>query len=88
MGREAKARQAAETRIVLERGDYFELRALIRDVEAIELDAMKAAQVYRDRREAARQRSQTKFEALAKQHGFDPTKSYRWDDAACELIAE
>jgi hypothetical protein len=84
MGREAKASQA--TRVKLEKSDYFELRAKIRDVEAVELDAMKAAQVFSQRRAAAVQVRNAVFESLAKQHGFDPTLEYGWDDATCELI--
>jgi hypothetical protein len=67
--------------VVLTPADYWELRALQGDIAAAEADAVK-------RIAAARERSNAKFEALAKTHGFDPTGMYRWDDATCALIAQ
>lgn len=86
MGREAKARKAKEVRISLDKADYFELRALVRDVEVVEFDALKAADAFKQKAAAAMARRDRKFEHLAKQHGFDPTRTYRWDDQTCELI--
>lgn len=77
----------AEIRITLPKEDYYELRTVIRDCEAIELDAMKAAQEFMRQLQAAQQRRNAKFEALAKVHGFDRTLVYRWDDTTLELIA-
>lgn len=87
MGRESRRKHTSETRYTLERGDYFELRSLIRDVEAIELDALKAAQHFARQQADAIAKRNAKFEALAKQYSFDPTLTYRWDDAKYELIA-
>lgn len=87
MGKEAKAKKARETRFVLPKEDYFELRAVIRDCEAIELDAMKAAQRYANQQHEAQQRRNATYEALAKAHGFDPTLTYRFDDKALALVA-
>jgi len=86
MGKQARARKANETRITLPKEDYYELRTRIRDVEAIQFDAMKAAQEFGRQIQEAHQRSQATFNALAKTHGFDPALNYRWEDATCELI--
>lgn len=87
MGREARARKAEAVRVTLDKADYFELRALIRDVEAVDFDALKAAQVFSQKRAAAVASRNQKFEALAQQHHFDPTLEYRWDDQTCALIS-
>ena len=87
MGREPKATTPAEIRIVLERGDYFELRTRVRDVEAVEFDALKAAQGFAKQRAEALAARERLFTALAQRHGFDATMTFRWDDATCALIA-
>ena len=75
-------------RIKLDKADYFELRTLIRDCEAVELEAMKAMQVFTQRQQEAKQKCNLKFEALAKEHGFDISATYNWDDKTFELIKQ
>ncbi len=84
MGREAKAKRP--TGVVLPAADYWELRALIRDVEAVEMDAMKAAQHFGQQAQAAKLKADAKFKAMADAHGLDRSKTYGWNDATCELI--
>ena len=67
--------------IVLAPADYWELRALMSDLDVAEAEAVQ-------RIGAARQRRNVKFEALAEAHGFDPKLTYRWDDATCALVAQ
>lgn len=71
----------------LSKEDYYELRTRIRDVEAVEFDAMKAAQEFNRLMVEATQRRNATFEALATRYALDAKATYRWDDANCELIA-
>ncbi len=73
-------------RIRLQKGDYFELRAIRRDIEAIELEAMRAAQSFHARVASAQQRVNAALTAAATKYGLDPAVTYTWDDATCELI--
>jgi|SRR6185436_4221773 len=82
---EAKA-EPCPSRVKLERGDYYELRTRIRDVEAVELDAKKAAEAFARRMTEAEQASNATFIKLAKQYGFCSQKTWGWDDATCELV--
>ncbi len=66
-----------ERRIALPKGDYYELRTRVRDAEVAELEA-----------KFLRQKAQIVYETVAKAHAFDPTLTYRWDDATCELITD
>lgn len=75
-------------RYALERGDYFELRSRTRDVELVELEAMKAAQQFaRQAMDAAKVKSDL-YEALAKKYEFDPKQTYAFEDATLELVAQ
>ena len=74
--------------VVLERGDYFQLRTAIRDIEAIELDAMRTAMYYREQIAKAQQTRNAFFDAIAGRYGLDPAVTYRWDDATCTLFAD
>jgi hypothetical protein len=84
MGR--AARRKAATRVILPRADYFELRALLRDIEAVELDALKAAAAFKVKMQEARAKTAHKLAALAKAHGFNDQGTWGWDDATCALI--
>lgn len=85
--RAVKARAARKSaRVALPKAEYFQLRTAIRDVEAIELDAMKAAQSFHQQMAAAKARCNALFVELAKAHGFDASDTFGWDDATCELI--
>ena len=89
MGREARAQAAATPApVILDKGDYFELRAAIRDVEAVELDLLKAQRVFDQRLTAAVRTRGEVFARLAQQYHFDPSLTYRWDDQARSLIVE
>ncbi len=66
-----------ERRIALPKGDYYELKARLLEVE---LAQSKVDQ--------ARQRLGDVFVPLARSHKFDPALPMRLDDAACELIAD
>jgi hypothetical protein len=74
-------------RMTLEKGDYYELRALRRDVDAIELEAMRSAESIKTRITAAQQRVNEALTVAATKYGLDPAVTYTWDDATCELIA-
>jgi len=71
--------------VVLDKGDYFELRTAIRDVEVVELDAMKAAQEFARQQKAAMAARTALLDRLAAQYGFDPALEYRWNDAERSL---
>lgn len=86
MGRDAKRKAATLKKFTLEKADFFELRTLIRDVEAVELDALRAANAFKQRAAEAESARNRKVVALGTQYGFDPDATYRWDDATCTLI--
>jgi|SRR5579864_5886518 len=71
--------------ITLPKGDYFEMRTLAREVEIHAAEAKLAMHEHNAIIERAKQRANAKLNALAKEHGFDPSLAYRWDDATCEL---
>jgi hypothetical protein len=85
MGREARSKPKPG-RVTLSAEDYWKFRASINDVSAIELEATQAAAQFKGRIAEATARTSALFADLAKAHGFDPAKAYRWDDATCELI--
>jgi hypothetical protein len=74
-------------RIKLEKGDFYELRALRRDVDAIELEAMRSAETIKARITVAHQRVNEALNLAVAKYGLDPAVTYTWDDATCELIA-
>lgn len=74
--------------VALPKAEYFELRAAALMGDALELEAVKIAAEYGRRVQAAQARTRALMEALAKAHGFDAEKSYRWDDAATSLVGE
>jgi hypothetical protein len=78
--------EARRDRVKLPSGDYWQFRSSLNEVNAIELEAVKAAAAYRQRIAAAEQKTRELFARLGKAHGFDPQKHYGWDDATCELI--
>ena len=65
-----------ERRIAIPKGDYYELKARLLDVE-----------LQQTRLAHAQQGLQRVFLPLAKAHEFDPLQDCRLDDATCELIA-
>jgi hypothetical protein len=64
-----------ERRIALPKGDYYELKARLLEVELAQ-----------SRVDAARQRLGAVFVPLSTAHGFDPAWPLRLDDATCELV--
>ena len=64
-----------ERRIALPKGEYYELKARLLEVE------LAQAKV-----ETARQRLGVLFVPPATAHGFDPAQPLRLDDATCELV--
>lgn len=87
MSRQPDAAPAAGP-VTLPKADYYELRTAIRDLEIIELDAVKAAQACAARAATARARLAALYDALSETHGLDATVTYRWDDATCTLCPE
>lgn len=93
MGREARQRirglrtpAPKAPRLALPAADYWKFRAHVNDVGAIEAEAAQAAAKFKQRIAGAAQRASDLFAQLGKAHGFDPLKTYGWDDATCELI--
>jgi hypothetical protein len=66
--------------------EYWQFRALRSEVAVLELEAMRAAAEIRQRIAAAEAATRTVFERMGAAHGFDPTKTYGWNDETCELI--
>jgi hypothetical protein len=66
-----------ERRIALAKGEYYELKARLLEVE---LAQSKVDQ--------ARQRLGDVFVPLSKTHQFDPALPMRLDDTTCELVAD
>lgn len=87
MGRAARAKQAAETRVKLTKEDFFELRSVLSDISLIELQAMKAANEFKERLTEALKVKDAKWAALTTAHQIDPKANYRLDDQTYELIA-
>lgn len=77
---------ADERRIQLTEAEYWKFRASVNDARSIELEASAAAATFRQRTAEALQRTRALFEQLGTAHGFDPKKTYGWDDSTCELI--
>lgn len=90
MERESRQRKAAPTpttrRIKLSEADFWKFRAALNDVRSIELEATEAALKFRQRVADADQSARAFFAQLGRAHGFDPKKTYGWDDSTCELI--
>jgi len=87
MGKEARAKQArppAPTGVRLERGDYFELKALVAGLQNAQLEA----EAVKHKIAAAQAQAQAKLTALALTHGFDATQNFRLDDATTSLIPQ
>ncbi|HMF61518.1 MAG TPA: hypothetical protein VK595_14155 [Vicinamibacterales bacterium] len=82
----AQTAAAVSARVTIPKAEYFELRTALRDVEALELEAMKAAQEFGQRMTAAKERAAALFGQSAAAHGLS-TGSYLWDDTTCEIIA-
>lgn len=74
------------TRVKLAESEYFKFRALIHDVESVELQAMKAAQEFKQRAADAYAKAKAYFEQLGKTHGFDPSLSYGCSDETMEIF--
>jgi hypothetical protein len=64
-----------ERRIALAKGEYYELKAKLLDVE-----------LHQTRLSHAKQGLQGVFLPLAKAHSFDPSVGCNLDDATCELV--
>jgi hypothetical protein len=77
-----------EQRYKLSKEDYYELRTRIRDVEAVELDALKATREFEKLHHEALQRRNTTFDEMTQRYDLDPKATYRWDDKTCELILQ
>lgn len=65
-----------ERRIKLDKGEYYELKARLLEVE---LQQARLIQT--------KQGLQSVFVPLAKTYGFDVSLNYSLDDATCELVA-
>lgn len=65
---------------------YRQWRIALGDLAQAELEAERAAKHHAQRIATAHQRCRERFATLAKAHGFDPVKSYAWDDETCELM--
>lgn len=67
--------------MTLAKADYYELRAAVLAIDAVELQALKAALAFGQEATATRAHAT----ALALRHKVDLTASYDWDDATCSL---
>jgi len=71
-------------RIRLDAGDYWKLRALLRDVHALRLEAQSLATRLAD----AETKARGCLDDLGKAHGFDTNyRTFTWHDDTCELDA-
>lgn len=87
MGHAARARKAAEVRVMLDRGDYWELRAISRDIEALQFDLLKFRDAKNEEIRRALIRRNEFFDKLAKANGkIDVKMGYRFEDKTCTLI--
>lgn len=84
--RQAKQTPHKGKRIKLSGEDYWKFRASVNDVNAIHVEATKAAATFRQRIGAASEKTRALFAELGKAHGFDPLLHYAWNDETCELI--
>ena len=73
--------------IVLPPAEYWQLRALIGDVHAAELDAIRIQAEAAKAVKAARQRANERLAAVAKAHGVKPADTWQWNDEQCSLTA-
>jgi hypothetical protein len=64
-------------RIALPKGEYYELKARLLEVELAQTKV-----------DTARQRLGALFVPLSQAHGLDPARPLRLDDATCELIGD
>lgn len=81
MGREARVKKdrPAPTRVPIPKAEYCEWRMQMQQVALMQQEAEKQIQ-------AAHAKALATFMALGKAHGFDPDKTWSWDDEHCELI--
>lgn len=90
MGRDERVRVVSKLatpgRVRLPEAAFWKFRAAVNDVFAIEVEASQAVARFKARASDARDRTTVLFSELGKAHGFDPTKTYGWDDSTCELI--
>lgn len=82
MGRAAR-RKKERTAIRLDRGDYFELRLLLTDIEKVQLEAA----ALQNKLLAAQAKAQAKMTTLGAALGFDPKQNFRLDDTTLSLVA-
>ena len=67
--------------MTLAKADYYELRAAVLAIDAVELQALKAALAFGQQATETRARATT----LARTLQIDLTATYEWDDATCSL---
>ena len=70
--------QTAPRVVTLDKADYWELRAAIRDLELAQIEARQKVALAGARQNAV-------LERLAEAHGFDGAKRWAFDDDACTL---
>jgi hypothetical protein len=78
---------ATRTRVKLPEAEYHKFKALVGATHGIELEALKAAEQFKQRAGEAQAKCSAYFVELAARHGFDSTRIWRWDDETLELIA-
>lgn len=72
--------------VTLQPADYWRFRALMNERHAIESEAAAAAHEFKQRIADADAKARALFADLGNTYGFDPAKTYRWNDATCELV--
>lgn len=65
--------------------DYWQMRAIVRDVQAAELQAVQARALAERAVLDAKKASNALMDALGKKYGFDPATTFVWDDATQTL---
>ena len=71
--------------IELSPAEFWQLRALVRDVEALELEFVRLKEDLTRRAQEAVARRDDTLTALAAKYGFPPERRYQFHDATCSL---
>jgi hypothetical protein len=74
--------------VALEAADFWQLRAFVKDVEAIELDFLRVRREFDLRLREAIERRDRVFANLQKKYGLRENGKYRCDDSTCALVEE
>lgn len=84
-------KKKAAKRVRLPEAEFFRLLAKFRTLDVVRLEAQRkaarlAAEMVEQEIKAVATEGRTLFDTLAAKHGFDATRHYQFDEAACELV--